>query len=261
VSEPADGDKPKAKADEPKADEPKADEPKPAAKPEPEARESDGAIGKALDIPPTRRHETASPEPPVRPSQSNLDLHAPPSYPDDGALSGKLRQVDAIIGKVEQVVLVTLLGIITVVAGTHAILDRVAHIRLEFKDDVIRGGTFTIALLGAAFATQQARNLSMDLVSRRLSPRGRLVLGVVLKAFTIALSGVLVYIGLYLHDHAVPGGPVLDLTFVAITEKDALCVIPLGGALIVLHSLLHAAIELEYLVLGKLPPERARSGH
>ncbi len=38
------------------------------------------------------------------------------------------------------------------------------------KDEIVRAGTFAIALLGAAFASHQGRHLSMDLVSRRLSP-------------------------------------------------------------------------------------------
>ena len=56
-------------------------------------------------------------------------------------------------------------------------------------------------MLGAAFATHQQRLLAMDLVSRRLPPRGRLVLGVVLKLFTIAICVVLVSHRL---DHAGP---------------------------------------------------------
>jgi hypothetical protein len=89
-----------------------------------------------------------------------------------------------------------------------------------------------------------------------------LLLGIALKLFTMALAGVLVYIGLYMHDHADHhAGPKLDLSLFVLSEKDALCVIPIGGALIVLHSLLQAVIEVDYLVRGKLLPERARSGH
>jgi TRAP-type C4-dicarboxylate transport system permease small subunit len=126
----------------------------------------------------------------------------------------------------------------------------------------VRKGTFAIALLGAAYATQQQRLLAMDLISRKLSPRGRLVLGIAIKLFTVLLAGVLVYIGLDMHDHADHhSGPKLDLWIGILTEKDALCVIPIGGALIVLHSLLQAVIEADYLVRGKVLPERARSGH
>jgi TRAP-type C4-dicarboxylate transport system permease small subunit len=267
VSEPADGDKPGAaepRADAPKASkEPASDGPKVGSKADgpsdgPKVGSktdgpSDGAVGKVLDIPPTRRHETAA-EPPVRPSQSNLEIDAPVSYPDDGPLATKLRRVDTIVGKIEQIVLVTLLGIITVVAGTHAILDRIAHIRLEFKDDVIRGGTFTIALIGAAFATQQVRNLSMDLVSRRLSPRTRLGLKVVLALFTVFVLVLFVNAGLTTVDIQKPSEQLISARRIA-------WMVPIGGVLVIFHTLVHMAIDIDYLVRRKTPPERMRSGH
>jgi TRAP-type C4-dicarboxylate transport system permease small subunit len=273
-AKPSSKDEPKAASkSEPKA-EPKAEtKSEPEAKPEPKAEskkaeltpaaaasraskpelESDGAVGKALDIPPTRRHETAA-EPPVRPSQSNLEIEAPLSFPDDGPLAARLRSIDTLIGKVEQVVLVALLAIVTLVAGTHALLDRIAHVRLEFKDDVIRGGTFTIALLGAAFATQQARNLSMDLVSRRLSPRTRLMLKVVLALFTIFVVVLFVNAGLTTVDIQKPSEQLISARHIA-------WMIPIGGVLIIVHTLVHTIIDIDYLVRGKTPPERMRSGH
>ena len=128
---------------------------------------------------------------------------------------------------------------------------------------VVRGGTFAIALLGAAYATQQQRQLAMDLVSRKLSPRGRLVLGIALKLFTVvrrrrcsSTSACTCTTTRTISRAAARPDAVR-----ADREGSSLCVIPIGGALIVLHSLLHAVIDVDYLVRGKLPPERARSGH
>jgi hypothetical protein len=56
-------------------------------------------------------------------------------------------------------------------------------------------------------------------------------------------------------------GPELDLTVFTLTEPEVILMIPIGAALIIFHSLVHAAIDAEYLVRNKLPPERARSGH
>ncbi|HZJ64809.1 MAG TPA: hypothetical protein VFD36_14950, partial [Kofleriaceae bacterium] len=36
---------------------------------------------------------------------------------------------------------------------------------------------------------------------------------------------------------------------------------PAGASLIILHTLLHMVIDIDYLVRGKTPPERMRSGH
>ncbi len=219
----------------------------------------DDAAPAPADVPPTRKHEV---EPPKRPSQTSLtDL--PTGFPDDGPVSGLVRTIDRYVGNIELGVLLAMFIAVVAVASLSALSEHLAHHQIGlWWTWVVRKGTFAIALLGAAYATQQQRLLAMDLVSRKLSPRGRLVLGIAIRLFTVALASVLVYIGLYMHDHADHhAGPRLDLSLFVLTEKDALCVIPIGGALIVLHSLLHAVIEADYLVRGKLLPERARSGH
>jgi TRAP-type C4-dicarboxylate transport system permease small subunit len=184
-------------------------------------------------------------------------------FPDDGRVSGLIRTIDAYVGHIELGILLALFAAVVAVASLSALSGHIAHHQIGlWWTWVVRKGTFAIALLGAAYACQQQRLLAMDLISRKLSPRGRLVLGIAIKLFTVLLAGVLVYIGLDMHDHADHhSGPKLDLWIGILTEKDALCVIPIGGALIVLHSLLQAAIEADYLVRGKQLPERARSGH
>jgi len=207
---------------------------------------------------------TAAPdgEPPTRASHLSLD-NIPHGFPDDGPVSSLIRTIDTYVGNIELAILLALFAVVVFVASLSALSGHIAHHQIGlWWTWVVRKGTFAIALLGAAYATQQQRLLAMDLVSRKLSPRGRLVLGIAIKLFTVALAGVLVYIGLVMHDSAdQASGPKLDLSLFVLSEKDALCVIPIGGALIVLHSLLHAAIEADYLVRGKLLPERARSGH
>lgn len=214
------------------------------------AEQQDEAAHVAADGPPTRH--------------SQLTIEDEPSkFPDDGPVSGLVRTIDHYVGNIELGLLLAIFVAVVAVASLSALSSHVAHHQIGlWWTWVVRKGTFAIALLGAAYATQQQRLLAMDLVSRKLSPRGRLVLGIALKLFTAVLAGVLVYIGLYMHGHADQHvGPHLDLGLFVLSEKDSMCVIPIGGALIVLHSLLHAAIEADYLVRGKLLPERARSGH
>jgi TRAP-type C4-dicarboxylate transport system permease small subunit len=193
-------------------------------------------------------------EPPRRPSQ--LDLGAPLSYPDDGTISRVVRRIDGWIGRGEQVVLVALLATVVLTAAGHVLLDRFADYPLPFKDDVIRGGTFAIALLGAAFASHQARHLSMDLVSRRLSPRARLFLKVILALFTIAIVLILVRSGFRLIDKERSLKSEHLISSVALAH-----LIPIGGGLIIVHTILHAIIDLDYIARRKTPPERMRSAH
>jgi hypothetical protein len=228
---------------------------KPKAEPVP-----DEAVPTETDVPPTRQHAVAaSAEPPARPSQLSLDNL--PAFPDDGALAHRLRAFDNVVGKIEQGFVFFLLALVVSVAALAAIHDKIASEHLgRWWHYIVRGGTFAIAMFAAAFATQQQRHLSMDLISRRLSPRGRLILGVALKLVTIAIAVLLFRSGL--EQRGVAGGNEnLDVFAFHINDADIVTSISIGAALIGLHSLLHMAIDVEYLVRGKLPPERMRSGH
>lgn len=214
----------------------------------------------STDIPETRQHASVAP---ARPSASALSAAAPLTYPDDGAFAGTVRKVDHWIGLGEQALLFAVLAAVVIVAASSAIADKVFGSPIgRWWHYIVRGGTFVIALLGAAFATYQQRHLAMDLVSRSLSRRSRLVLGLALKAFTIVVAGVLFHTGMHLRETASGiDKEHLELLGLTITDKDIVAAIPFGALLISLHSLLHLLIDVEYLVRNKLPPERERSGH
>lgn len=204
-------------------------------------------------------------DPPARESHVSLDVpeDSLASHPDDGPLSRALRKLDAAVGTAELTLLVVIFASVVIVASLSALSGHLAHHQIgQWWNFVVRKGTFVVAMLGAAYATHQQRLLAMDLVSRRISPRARLALGMVLKLFTVLIAGVLFDIGMYMHDHADGSvGPTLDLVVGVLTEKKVLLALPIGMALIIFHSLVHAATDLDYLIRNKLPPERARSGH
>ncbi|MBX3161813.1 MAG: TRAP transporter small permease [Deltaproteobacteria bacterium] len=235
------------------------------------AKQDGGVVTAPAEIPPTRKQEVVAaleppepPEPPepARPSASKLDLHAPVTYPDDGPFSAMVRKIDVWIGRGEQVVLMSLFAVIVVVAAAHAIADRLFHVQIHIKDDVIRGGTFALAMLAGAFATHQARHLSMDLISRRLSPRNRLFLKVFLALFMIGIVSLLIRAGFHTigaEKEIAAGRSDGDSGF--INPVRIAYTIPLGGGLVILHTFLHALIDIDYLRRRKVPPERMRSGH
>ena len=220
-------------------------------------KQADDAVPRrSRDVPETRKHESQPKMEAVRPSQSLLDIAAPPTYPDDGPVSGLLRTIDRYLGIGEQGLLFATLSAVVLVAVAHALLDKISGNGLWWSYDVIRGGTFTVAMIGAAFATHQQRHLAMDLISRRLPPRARLVLAAVLEAFTIAIALLLVKSGL----HQVTSAG--DETGRHLLEsKHVAKFLPLGAGLIAVHAALHLFIDIDYLRRGKVMPERARSGH
>ena len=178
-------------------------------------------------------------------------------FPDDGPVSRGLRSADRVLGTAEQAVLFVLLGAVVVTAAAAALSDRVLGIALgRWWFEIVRGGTFSVAMIGAVFASHQQRHLAMDLVSRRLPPRGRLVLRVVLALFTVFIAMLLVRSGLHQLDTVgEEGGDHLISTHTIVTFM------PVGAGLIILHTLLHMVIDIDYLARGKTPPERMRSGH
>ena len=201
-------------------------------------------------MPPTRKQELVGL--PARASQH--EIAGPMTYPEDGAFSASIRRLDGTLGRVEQIALVGLLSAIVLVAATAALLDKIAGVHIDFKDDVVHGGTFALAMLGTAFATQQARNLSMDLLSRRFSPRARLFLKVILGLFTMFIVAIVVRAAFTTIDN-------LEPSEVLISPRRIAWMIPIGGGLIILHCLLHLIIDVDYIARHKTPPERMRSGH
>ncbi len=189
--------------------------------------------------------------------EAALDLNAPLTYPDDAGLAIGIRKIDHYIGVCEQVVLVAMLATVVLTAATHAILDRLFHIQLDFKEEVVRAGTFAIAIIGTVFATQQARHLAMDLISRRLSPRNRLVLKIMLALFTAFIVVLLTHAGF----HTIEIEKTMQQHSKMFSSVMIAWIIPIGGFLMLAHLFLHTVIDIDYLVRGKTPPERVRSGH
>jgi TRAP-type C4-dicarboxylate transport system permease small subunit len=180
----------------------------------------------------------------------------PSKFPDDGPFSHRVRELDKYAGLVEQVVLFGLLGAIIIIATVQALSTKLLGHSFLWSFDVVRAGTFAIAMIGAAFASRFGSHLSMDVMSRFLDPRKRLILRVALGAITMFAAALLVYSGLHVvevegakgGEHTIPQGPLAAM-------------IPAGAGLIIFHTFLHMLIDLDYVMRGKLPPEKAPTGH
>ena len=147
---------------------------------------------------------------------------------------------------------------IVLFGASHALLDKIAHVHVPYKDDVIKTGTFAIAMLGGAFASHQMKHLSMDLLSRRFSQRNRLFLRIVLSLFVIFVLVLLIKSGLANIENEKQfnqGGDFL------ISRVKVAWLIPIGAGLMILHAILHIIIDVDYIKRGVVPPERMRSGH
>jgi TRAP-type C4-dicarboxylate transport system permease small subunit len=82
-----------------------------------------------------------------------------------------------------------------------------------------------------------------------------MVLRIFLACITIFASALFLYAGWLLRSK------VVDEPNVGTMEKLTVTMIPVGAGLIIFHSLVQIVIEVDYLVRGKLSPERERMGH
>lgn len=217
---------------------------------------SDKAAPKSdLEVPPTRPSRPAESEPPIR--QSAIQLMADPAlFPDDGPFAQRMREIDKLAGVAEQVLLFGLLAVMILVAAVQILATKLFGESFLWSFDIVRAGSFAIAMGGAALASRYASHLSMDIVSRLLSRRKRLALRVVLGFVTILAAGLLLYSGLHVVEEkrGLGGEHTIPLPLLA-------AMIPIGSGLIIFHTLLHVLIDIDYLVRGKVPPEKIPTGH
>lgn len=184
-------------------------------------------------------------------------LAGPTVYPDDGPVAGTVRRIDHYAGLIEQAVLFAIFVAVVVTGTAQAISTKLFQTSLLWSFDIVRGGTFAIAMLGAAFASHQASHLSMDLMSRFVNPRTRLILRIVLALFTLFAAYLLLRSGLRLAERVAEEGGhrgVIPMEAIAL-------MIPVGCGMIMFHTTLRMVIDIDYLRRGKQPPEKAMTGH
>jgi TRAP-type C4-dicarboxylate transport system permease small subunit len=175
------------------------------------------------------------------------DPHAPVEEP---AAARALRQVDEAIGAGERLVISVIFLFLICIGVYRTWADVVWNERPLWAVEGIRVSVFAIAMLGAAFATHHKRNFNLDLLSKLFAPRGKAVLRVALNLVGVGAAALLCY-----------GGWLVKKTISMEKEYDLVpkwvigWFIPIAAGLIIVHLLLHVAIELTYLARGKAAPE------
>ena len=187
---------------------------------------------------------------------TGLEEAAPPPA-DEPALAARLRRIDEGIGRAEAGVLIVAVTLLIGVAIYQVIADKLLDSRPTWPFEVIRYSVFFVAMAGASLASQRKGMFNMDLVTRKFSPRGRSFLRIGTAALVAALCALVINVALTLRantfstkeDHEV------------FAEADGYTALILGMGLIALHFVLHAVIEVIYLMNGKVAPDPPHGGH
>jgi TRAP-type C4-dicarboxylate transport system permease small subunit len=216
--------------------------------------DSDGRVEPALDVPKTRKHGTVE-EPAEAPTRASAwSISHGDVFPDDTPFTTRVRSLDRNIGAAERLILLAMLATIVGIGAMQALATKLFDHSFPWSFDFIRGGTFAIAMIAAAYASQQASQISMDLVSRKVSARTRLAMRIVLGLVTVFAMYLLAKTGMRMveltgkegGDHTIPAHWLAAL-------------IPIGSVLITIHTVLRSVIDVDYLRRGKLPPEQLKA--
>jgi TRAP-type C4-dicarboxylate transport system permease small subunit len=182
------------------------------------------------------------------------EIHdATPPAPPEPPFVRALRSIDKAFAKLEELALAMLLLVLIVLAVYQAYKRNIAPPSPYWPDELIRYSVFYIGLIGAALASQSDRLINIDMFSRRFSPRGRLVVGLVTTAFTLGICVLIIMGGLHVHGVNVRLGEEGEV----IAPATGILALPIGVGLIGFHLTLHAIIDIYYLATGRTPPAHA----
>lgn len=152
----------------------------------------------------------------------------------------------------ENAALISLLGLMVLLAGSQIILRNLLNLNLAGLDQLLRLLVLWVALLGAVAASREDKHISVDLFSRLLSTRARSAVRVILDLFTISVCLLLAW-------HAgrfVASERAAEAVFTAqIPMWIAQIILPVSFALIALRYVLLLGKHARVAVTGRVTPE------
>ena len=148
-----------------------------------------------------------------------------------------LRILDRFFSRVEYILLVVFLGSMVLLAFMQVILRNVFGTGIVWADTIVRHLVLWSGFIGAALATSDERHISIDALTKFLSPRARQVVMIFTSLFAIV---VCYYLGIaawgYVLEEQAHGGELV----LSIPSWVAMLIIPSGYFLIAFHFLVRA---------------------
>lgn len=161
-----------------------------------------------------------------------------------------LKRLDRAIAAVEKVVMLLMVVAIVVLPLAQIVLRMVGHGGFAWGHEVVRTLMLWVAFLGASLATAERRHITIDLVDRYLSPRGKAAFNVVVQGVALTLVAYLCWIGwLYIETQKEFGDASAILR---IPVWQAQIIIPCALAVIGLHFIVLIAEDVHGIATGEL---------
>jgi C4-dicarboxylate transporter DctQ subunit len=105
-------------------------------------------------------------------------------------------QIDGAVNRVEQILLVTFLGFMILLAFLQIILRNFFTTGLDWGDSLLRNLVLWIGFIGATLATREGKHINIDVVSRWLPSLGKNVVTLLIHLFSFSICLLLTYAAL-----------------------------------------------------------------
>lgn len=161
-----------------------------------------------------------------------------------------LKRILQALARIENAVLIALLGLMVLLAGGQIILRNLLDFSILGIDPFLRMLVLWVALLGAVAASRENRHISIDLFSRLLSPRALARVRIVTEAFTVTVCVLLAWHAARFVASERESG---DMLTALIPMWVAQLILPLAFALIALRYLLLFSQHTLEAVMGRNP--------
>jgi TRAP-type C4-dicarboxylate transport system permease small subunit len=163
-----------------------------------------------------------------------------------------LRSIDRGLVRVEGWLLVLFLGTMVVLSFAQVVLRNVFSTGFIWADPLVRHMVLWVGFLGAAIATHEERHISIDALTRFLSPRWKAAAAIAGQVFLAVVCAFLVGASwTFLMQERDAGGEFLN----GIPSYAALMIIPAGYLLIAVHALIRAMTRWPALLGRDMPKE------
>ena len=159
-----------------------------------------------------------------------------------------LGRVDRALAAFEKAALVLCLLALVVVAVFDALKRNFFPPNVYWSRELIRFSTFFIGMLGAALAAQSGQLISIDLLTRLFSPRGRLILRVATTCFTLCVCAVFFLGSLKLYAGTSLAGEIIP-------ERFGTLAMPVAAVLIAVHMIVRLLGDLDHLFHKRVPAD------
>ena len=147
------------------------------------------------------------------------------------------KRLDKIIDRMEQRLLVTLLSLMILIAFSQIVLRNLFDTGLAWGDPLVRNLVLWVSFIGATLATKEGKHINIDVVSRWMPPRGKILVEAITGLFSSLVCALMTFASLkFIKNEAQMGGD----TFFGIPLWIPEIILPITFALMALRFSLHS---------------------